>query len=67
MLVIMMENQLLSPAKICCNCPMASQSGLPRWRQGQLRCGRPVGNALAQGPTQYECTMGFKIAELSDN
>ncbi|MGB3768025.1 MAG: hypothetical protein WA947_15820 [Phormidesmis sp.] len=94
MLVIVMENQLLSPAAVCNNCPMASQSGLPRWKKGRLRCGRPVerankkeadaANAQADCPaadkamgspselpsqkacTQYECAMGFRIAELSE-
>ncbi len=66
MLVILMKNQLLPPAAVCQSCPMASQSGLPRWQQGRLRCGRPVDQPLPQGPAQYECTMGFRIAELSD-
>ncbi len=76
MLVILMENQLLQPATVCQSCPMASQSGLPRWQQGRLRCGRPVTKALDtdsiqspqnQSPQQYECAMGFRIAELSDS
>lgn len=66
MLVILMEDQLISPATVCHNCPMASQSGLPRWQQGRLKCGRPLSQPLAQGPTQYECTMGFRVAELSE-
>ncbi len=66
MLVILMKNQLLQPEMVCKSCPMASQSGLPRWQQGQLRCGRPVTQPIHQGPAQYECAMGFRIAELSD-
>jgi hypothetical protein len=66
MLVILMENQLLQPEMICKSCPMASQNGLPRWQQGRLKCGRPVGQAVSQGPAQYECAMGFRVAELSD-
>ena len=86
MLVIVMENQLLSPAAVCNNCPMASQSGLPRWKKGRLRCGRPIecsterfthgeGDKTIDSPsespapkacTQYECAMGFRIAELSE-
>ena len=42
MLVIVMENQLLSPSAVCKDCPMASQSGLPRWQKGRLRCARPA-------------------------
>lgn len=66
MLVILMEDQLLSPAMVCHDCPMANQSGLPRWQQGRLRCGRPLEKSLDKAPTQYECTMGFRIAELSE-
>jgi hypothetical protein len=75
-LVIVMEDHLLPPAAVCPSCPMASQSGLPRWHQGQLRCGRLVDStgegatgegALPAGPVQYECAMGFRIAELEDS
>ena len=80
MLVIVTKNQLLQPAMVCQSCPMASQSGLPRWQHGRLRCGRPVTKALDTGssqslqnpslqdqsPQQYECAMGFRVAELSD-
>lgn len=74
MLVIVMKDRLLQPATICKSCPMASQSGLPRWQHGRLRCGRPVTKALdigsnqslqEQSPQQYECAMGFRVAELS--
>ncbi len=86
MLVIVMKNQLLQPATVCQSCPMASQSGLPRWQHGQLRCGRPVIKDLDTGsssnlqrqsphnqspqnqrPQQYECAMGFRVAELSNS
>jgi hypothetical protein len=75
MLVILMENQLLRPETVCKSCPMASQNGLPRWQEGRLKCGRlvtQVTKPVSQGPaqyecaTQYECAMGFRIAELSD-
>ncbi|MEL6778772.1 MAG: hypothetical protein AAFO06_16095 [Cyanobacteria bacterium J06597_16] len=66
MLVILIEDQLLSPSAVCHNCPMASQSGLPRWNRGRLRCGRPIEKALEKAPAQYECTMGFRVAEVSD-
>ncbi|MEL6603937.1 MAG: hypothetical protein AAFP20_12000 [Cyanobacteria bacterium J06614_10] len=45
---------------------MASQSGQPRWQAGRLRCGRPLEKPSAKGLTQYECTMGFRVAELSE-
>ncbi len=66
MLVIMIDNQRVKPATVCQSCPMASQSGQPRWQQGRLRCGRPVDSALNNGPTQYECTMGFRVTKLAD-
>ncbi|MEL6470960.1 MAG: hypothetical protein AAFQ74_14625 [Cyanobacteria bacterium J06623_4] len=66
MLVILIEDKLLTPATICQNCPMASQSGQPRWQAGRLRCGRPLEKPSAKGLTQYECTMGFRVAELSE-
>jgi hypothetical protein len=72
MLVILMEDQLLNPAAVCKNCLMADRSGEPRWQSGQLKCGRRlamghadcepgVGTAM---PVQYECQMGFRIAEV---
>ena len=71
MLVVLMKDQLLPPATVCQSCPMANQSGLPRWHRGQLRCGRPIAETLAtrtsdHAPAQYECTMGFRIAKLAD-
>ena len=69
MFVIVMKDQLLSPATVCKTCPMASQSGLPRWKKGQLRCGRPIHQPDTCPPkvcTQYECTMGFRVAKVSE-
>jgi hypothetical protein len=64
MLVVLMENQLLAPEQICQTCLLADQSGQPRWRQGELRCGRTLHKATAEQPTQYECQMGFRIAQI---
>ncbi|MGB3787768.1 MAG: hypothetical protein WA949_07140 [Phormidesmis sp.] len=57
---------MVKPQTVCCSCPMASQSGLPRWNQGRLRCGQLVEKPLEERPPQYECTMGFRVAQLSD-
>jgi hypothetical protein len=64
MLVVMMNNQLLAPDAVCQSCLMADQGGQPRWRQGQLRCGRLLAHAEPGQPTQYECQMGFRIAHI---
>jgi hypothetical protein len=64
MLVVMMEEQLLSPAAICPTCLMADQAGNPRWHQGRLRCGRLVADNNSGQPPQYECQMGFRIANI---
>lgn len=64
MLVILMENQLLSPQHVCQNCLMADQRGQPRWDQGQLRCGRSLNKLVDGQPDQFECQMGFRIAHI---
>jgi hypothetical protein len=64
MLVVLMENQLLAPEQVCQSCLMADQSGQPRWRQGELRCGRSLRKDAAEQPNQYECQMGFRIAHI---
>ncbi len=71
MLVILIEDRMVQPQTVCWSCPMASQSGLPRWNQGQLRCGRliiekPLEESSPQYECKYECTMGFRVAKLSD-
>jgi hypothetical protein len=67
MLVIMMDEQLISPQQVCQACLMADQSGQPRWNQGQLRCGRVLGKAAECSepmPTQFECQMGFRVVHI---
>lgn len=64
MLVILMDNQLLPPQTVCQSCLMADQMGQPRWRQGQLRCGRALHKLTDNQPDQYECQMGFRIANI---
>ncbi|XHX81164.1 MAG: hypothetical protein RBJ76_14850 [Stenomitos frigidus ULC029] len=53
---------------------MADQSGKPRWQSGKLYCGRALRNAsdcastdcntTEPQPNQFECQMGFRIAEI---
>lgn len=64
MLVIMMQDQLLTPHHVCQSCLMADQSGQPRWRQGQLLCGRALRTLSESQPEQFECQMGFRIANI---
>lgn len=64
MLVILTENQLFSPQQVCNSCLMADQNGQPRWRQGQLRCGRALDKVAEGMPDQYECQMGFRVANI---
>lgn len=64
MLVVLMDDQLFPPATVCQNCLMADQSGQPRWRSGRLCCGHAVPKLGEQQPEQFECTMGFRIANI---
>jgi hypothetical protein len=64
MLVIVLGDQLIPPQKVCQNCLLADQSGKPRWHQGQLRCGQAIRNRAEQMPEQYECQMGFRVANI---
>lgn len=64
MLVIITEDQLLSPQKICRFCLLADPSGQPRWRAGHLGCGRLVHPHPDNQPEQYDCQMGFRVAHV---
>lgn len=64
MLVILMDDQILAPQHVCQSCLLASSSGQPRWRGGQLRCGRTIRKLTEQQPDQYQCMMGFRIANI---
>jgi len=64
MLVVMMKDQLLAPTAVCQTCLMADQTGQPRFHHGRLTCGRSLTNSQAGQPQQYECQMGFKIADI---
>ena len=66
MLVILMDEQILAPQHVCQSCLLADQSGQPRWRQGQLRCGQAVGKLVPTQPDQYQCLMGFRIANIRE-
>lgn len=64
MLVIFAGDRILSPQKVCKMCLMADQSGQPRWSQGELRCGQAIQKLTEQQPNQFECQMGFRVADI---
>ena len=64
MLVMMMEEQVISPKTVCQNCCWADRSGQPRWRRGHLSCAHVVAKGDSHLPQQYECQMGFRIAQI---
>jgi hypothetical protein len=64
MLVILMDDRIVSPQKVCSSCLMANEHGQPRWRHGQLGCGYPIRKLTEHQADQYECQMGFRIASI---
>jgi hypothetical protein len=64
MLVMLTDNQLISPQSVCQTCLLANHDGQPRWHHGQLQCGRAVVGLRQDQPTQFECQMGFRIADI---
>jgi hypothetical protein len=64
MLVILMENQILAPQHVCPSCLLADRTGQPRWSKGKLRCGRAISKVAIEQPEQYQCLMGFRVANI---
>jgi hypothetical protein len=64
MLVMLMDDQIFAPEQVCQSCLLANNSGQPRWSGGQLRCGQAIRNLTAQQSEQYECVMGFRLADI---
>lgn len=64
MLVILMDDQVIAPDRVCQGCLMADQQGQPRWSAGRLRCGRALNKMVESQPDQYECQMGFRVANI---
>ncbi|AFY46122.1 hypothetical protein Nos7524_0200 [Nostoc sp. PCC 7524] len=64
MLVILMDDQILAPEQVCQSCLLADGSGQPRWRGGKLCCGQAIRKLVEQQSEQYECLMGFRIAQV---
>ncbi|TAE60362.1 MAG: hypothetical protein EAZ76_03860 [Nostocales cyanobacterium] len=64
MLVILTDDQVFAPEQVCQSCLLANDSGKPRWHGGKLGCGHAVRKCTEQQPEQYECVMGFRIANI---
>lgn len=64
MLVILADEQVLSTQQVCQDCLLATRQGLPRWSQGNLRCGQKISKTENSQPTLYECQMGFRVANI---
>jgi hypothetical protein len=64
MLVMIADEQILSPRQVCQNCLMADRSGLPRWHHGQLYCGQALNKSAKEQATVYECQMGFRLTQV---
>lgn len=64
MLVILTDEQILSPKQVCQNCLMANEDGLPRWAHGKLGCGQQLRAIPERQSCLYRCQMGFKVASI---
>jgi hypothetical protein len=65
MLVMVLDDQIITPRVVCQSCLLADQGGQPRWSENHLRCGKAVGQHTEQLPDQYQCTMGFQVLNIS--
>jgi len=65
MIVMMTDKQILSPQQVCQNCLMSDQSGLPRWRNSKLRCGKILEQQTSKQAEVYQCQMGFNVTWVS--
>ena len=64
MLVILTESQVIQPQRVCQSCLLADQGGQPRSANGKPTCAYALNKLANQQPTQYECQMGFLLAEI---
>jgi hypothetical protein len=67
MLVVVINDRLLSPQSVCNACLLADRDGLPRWRQGKLCCGQLIRNlnlCNESQPDAYQCQMGFRLMDV---
>lgn len=65
MIVMIAEQQILDPQKVCQNCLMSDKSGLPRWHNSQLGCGTMQPQQTSKEAKVYRCQMGFNVAWIN--
>lgn len=64
MLVILTDDQIFAPEQVCQSCLLANKSGKPRLYGDELGCGKAICKSTEQQPQQYECVMGFRLANI---
>ncbi|MCC0179101.1 hypothetical protein I4641_19210 [Waterburya agarophytonicola K14] len=65
MIVMITDEQILSASQVCPNCLMADRNGLPRWRRGQLGCGKALQQSTPRQAKIYKCQMGFNVTQVN--
>jgi hypothetical protein len=66
MVVMMVGDQLLPAKDVCQNCLLADQTGQPRWAEGRLRCGNAIAKSTDRAAPQFQCQMGFRVAQVDE-
>lgn len=64
MIVMIADEQILPAKQVCQNCLMSDQSGLPRWRDSNLGCGKVLHKPASRQAKVYKCQMGFKVTQV---
>ena len=64
MLVILTDEQVFAPEKVCQGCLMADHHGSPRWKGKKLSCAQSLGKIDKKYPALFQCQMGFRLANI---
>ena len=64
MIVMLADEQILSAKQICQHCLMSDRSGLPRWRDNNLGCGKVFQEQTLKQAKVYKCQMGFNVVQI---
>ncbi len=65
MIVMITDEQIFAAEQVCQGCLMADGSGLPRWRSGQLKCGKALQDSTPKQTKIYRCEMGFNVTQVN--